>query len=256
MRQDCALRILTYNIHKGFTVGNARFVLHQMRDQLRQVDVDVVFLQEIQGAHHVRSARVADWPDESQFEFLADTIWPHYTYGKNAIYHAGHHGNAILSKYPFTYWENFNVSSMRAASRSVLHGVIEYPPRSLRVHLLCIHFDLVAFERERQLRVLNEHIHHHVPRDEPVIIAGDFNDWRSAADRHISEDLNLNEIFRQMQGRHARTYPAWMPVFPLDRIYYRNLAPVECDCLQHAPWHRLSDHAPLYAGFDLLNRNK
>lgn len=251
MQENGTLRVLTYNIHKGFTAGNTRFVLHPMREQLRLADVDVVFLQEIQGEHHGHSARVTDWPDESQFEFLADTIWPHYAYGKNAIYHAGHHGNAILSKYPFVYWENFNVSSMRSASRSVLHGVIEcfHPPR--RVHLLCIHFDFMALERKRQLRLLNEHIHYHVPRDEPLIIAGDFNDWHSAAHRHIAQDLGLDEVFRQIRGRYARTYPAWMPLLPLDRIYYRNLQPMECDCLRHAPWHRLSDHAPLYAGFNL-----
>ncbi len=44
-----------------------------------------------------------DMPPEeldSQFAFLADEIWPHFAYGKNAIYSAGHHGNAILSKHP------------------------------------------------------------------------------------------------------------------------------------------------------------
>lgn len=247
------IRVMTYNIHKGFSAGNTRFVLHQIRDQLRSADVDIVFLQEIQGEHRVRSNTVADWPDATQFEFLADSIWPHYTYGKNAIYNAGHHGNAILSKYPFVYWENINVSSLRHASRSLLHGVIERPDTGQIIHLLCIHFDFVAFERARQLQLLNRHIDQHIPRDEPLIIAGDFNDWRSGASRHLGKDLGLTEVFKQIQGRHARTYPSWMPVFPLDRIYYRNLQPVECDCLKHPPWHRLSDHAPLYAGFNLLN---
>lgn len=245
------IRILTYNIHKGFTTGNIRFVLHQMRDQLRRADVDIVFLQEIQGEHNRRSSRISNWPDATQFEFLAESIWPHYTYGKNAIYNSGHHGNAILSKYPFVFWENINVSSLRQASRSVLHGVIELGKKLLPVHLLCIHFDLVASERERQLNRLNQHIVEHVPRDQPLIVAGDFNDWHNRADRHLTGGLQLNEVFRELNGRHARTYPAWMPMLPLDRIYYRNLLPVECECLHYSPWHRLSDHAPLYACLNL-----
>ena len=249
--RNADIRVLTYNIHKGFTTGNIRFVLHQMRDQLRRADVDIVFLQEIQGEHSRRSNSVANWPDATQFEFLAESIWPHYTYGKNAIYHSGHHGNAILSKHPFTYWENINVSSLSTASRSVLHGIIELGERRQPLHLLCIHFDLVAFEREKQFGTLNHYIADHVPQGQPVIIAGDFNDWHSRADRHLARGLQLKEIFKQLQGRYAKTYPAWMPMLPLDRIYYRNLEPVECDCYKQPPWHRLSDHAPLYAGLNL-----
>jgi endonuclease/exonuclease/phosphatase family metal-dependent hydrolase len=246
------IRVLTYNIHKGFSAGNTRFVLHQMRDQLRHADVDIVFLQEIQGEHSKRSDRILNWPDTTQFEFLAERIWPHYTYGKNAIYHAGHHGNAILSKYPFIHWENINVSSLRQASRSVLHGVIELGGQAKPVHLLCIHFDMVAYEQERQLIILNRHISKCIPHDEAIIIAGDFNDWRHRADHHLAKELQLKEIFKQLNGQHARTYPAWMPMLSLDRIYYRNLEPVECECLRQAPWHRLSDHAPLYAGLNLI----
>ncbi|MBN1379298.1 MAG: endonuclease/exonuclease/phosphatase family protein [Gammaproteobacteria bacterium] len=250
------IRILTYNIHKGFTTGNVRFVLHQIREQLRQADVDIVFLQEIQGEHSKRSNQIPNWPDATQFEFLADTIWPHYTYGKNAIYNSGHHGNAILSKYPFVFWENTNVSSLRQASRSVLHGVIEVGEHTRPIHLLCIHFDLFAFERERQLNTLNEHIAKHVPQDESVIIAGDFNDWHNRAHRHLAKGLHLKEVFQQLEGRHAKTYPAWMPMLPMDRIYYRNLEAIECDCLRHAPWYRLSDHAPLYARLNYMSGSK
>ena len=255
--QNSKIRILTYNIHKGFNTGNRRFVLHQIRDQLRRADVDIVFLQEIQGEHTKRSERVINWPDASQFEFLADSIWPHYTYGKNAIYQSGHHGNAILSKHPFIHWENVNVSSLRQASRSFLHGVIEVNgARAQQLHLFCIHFDILSFERERQLNMLNQHITETTAQHEPLIIAGDFNDWHRRADRYLAKGLGLNEVFKQTQGRYARSYPAWMPMLPLDRIYFRNLQPTECSCLRHTPWHRLSDHAPLYASFNIGQSKK
>jgi len=36
-----------------------------------------------------------------QHEFLAHESWLHHAYGKNSVYDSGHHGNAILSRYPF-----------------------------------------------------------------------------------------------------------------------------------------------------------
>jgi endonuclease/exonuclease/phosphatase family metal-dependent hydrolase len=242
------LRILTYNIHKGFSIGNRRFVLHQIRDQLRHANVDIVFLQEIQGEHSVRQNSIRNWPTQSQFEFLADSLWPHFAYGKNAIYDSGHHGNAILSKFPFIRWDNINVSSMRSASRSLLHGEIRVQERPL--HVVCIHFDLIAYHRERQLKILSEYLADHIPADESVIVAGDFNDWREDAGRFIAKELGLTEIFQHTQGRYARTFPSWLPMLPIDRIYYRGVKPLECARYHQAPWHQLSDHTPLYAAFE------
>ena len=91
------LRVLTYNIHKGFNMSNRRFILHQIREALIAADADLLFLQEMQGRHQRHEKKVKDWPDQSQLEFIAEGVWPFFAYGKNAIYNAGHHGNAILS---------------------------------------------------------------------------------------------------------------------------------------------------------------
>jgi endonuclease/exonuclease/phosphatase family metal-dependent hydrolase len=245
------IKVMTYNIHKGFSAGNLRFVLHQIREQIRASDVDVVFLQEIQGEHSARRRRIHEWPEASQFEFLADQIWQHYAYGKNAIYEQGHHGNAILSKYPFIHWDNLNVSSMRRASRSILHGVISIPKVQKKIHVVCIHLDLMAYERVRQLKILDARIKEHIPPDEPLILAGDFNDWGKRIDRILAADLRMEEAYKYFHGRHAKTYPSWLPIAPVDRIYYRSLKPLESSCFSGPPWHRLSDHTPLYASFDL-----
>jgi endonuclease/exonuclease/phosphatase family metal-dependent hydrolase len=246
---ESGLRVLTYNIHKGFNVGNWRFVLHQIREALVVADADLLFLQEMQGAHEHNEKKVADWPELSQFEFIAEGVWPYYVYGKNAIYEAGHHGNAILSKYPFESWENINVSPFAWASRSLLHGVIRLS--QLEVHVVCIHFGLTGRERRQQLASLCGRIDSHVPHDAPLIVAGDFNDWLGRAEREFHAHLGLREAFRMTHGRHARTFPAWMPLLPMDRIYYRGLTPISCAKLAGSPWHRLSDHAPLLASFAL-----
>jgi len=250
---DSPLKVLTYNIHKGFSATNRHFVLHGIKDALREVDADVVFLQEIQGEHHRHSEKVDNWPDNTQFEFLADEIWPHHAYGKNAIYNNGHHGNAILSKYTFTGWENINVSTMKSASRSLLHGTLELlpdsPSDSSRLHVICVHLGLFEHERVRQITQLIKRIDRHVPHNEPLIIAGDFNDWRARAEHSLSTQLGVREVFKHQHGKHVRSFPAWLPLLPMDRIYSRGVEVVSGYSLQGQPWQRLSDHLPLVAEF-------
>jgi len=248
---EAPIKILTYNIHKGFSVGNRRFILHDIKDAMRKIDADIVFLQEIQGEHLIKQKKVSNWPDNNQFEFLADQIWHHHAYGKNAIYKQGHHGNAILSKYPFIEWENINVSPIRSASRSLLHGTIQLPANNQKIHVICVHLGLFDVEREKQLSVLSQRINSHVPRDEPLIIAGDFNDWMGRAEKHMNMDLDLFEVFKSTTGRHARSFPAWMPTLTMDRIYFRGIEAMHCQRLNKAPWRKLSDHTPLLATFSL-----
>jgi endonuclease/exonuclease/phosphatase family metal-dependent hydrolase len=244
------LRVLTYNIHKGFNTGNHRFVLHQIREALIGVNADILFLQEIQGEHRHKEKQVQDWPQISQAEFIAEDIWPHHAYGKNAIYAAGHHGNAILSKHPFESWENINVSPYSWASRSLLHGVIRLPDNR-QLHVICVHLGLTGMERKQQLSSLCERIDSHVPHDAPLIIAGDFNDWLGRAERQLQDCLGLQEVFLTTHGRHARSFPAWLPVLTMDRIYFRGFAPLSCERLCQFPWRLLSDHAPLVASFSI-----
>jgi endonuclease/exonuclease/phosphatase family metal-dependent hydrolase len=246
------LSVVTYNINKGFNMGGRQFVLHRMRKALIDAGADLVFLQEAQGQHDYHARRLRDWPADPQFEFLADTVWRHHAYGKNALYDHGHHGNAILSKYPFVEWENIPVSPYPfAASRSLLHGVIEIPEPGIRLHVVCVHFGFVRVERRPQIRRLCARIEDRIPHDEPLIVAGDFNDWSGRAERDFNDALDLSEVFRVLHARHARTWPAWAPMLPLDRIYYRRLAPLAAERLGLAPWSMLSDHTPLQAWFRL-----
>lgn len=249
---NTSIKVLTYNIHKGFSTSNLRFILHDIKDSLRLIDADVVFLQEIQGERTISKNRFDDWPTNSQFEFLADQVWQHHAYGKNAIYKSGHHGNAILSKYPFVEWENIDVSIMRSASRSLLHGSIQIPGFEKKIHIICVHLGLLERERERQFSTLSKRISSHVPANEPLIIAGDFNDWRGRAEHHLHDDLDVTEVFKNTHGAYARSFPAWMPLLSMDRIYYRGLEVVDCSCLRGQPWRRLSDHTPLLAEFSLI----
>lgn len=248
---DTRFKILTYNIHKGFSVANRRFILHGIKDALKNVNADILFLQEIQGEHQKHSRKIENWPDNSQFEFLADSLWPHHAYGKNAIYDKGHHGNAILSKYHFINWENIDVSWMKKASRSLLHGTLALPETEKKLHVICVHMGLFEYERANQFQKLIHRIKTCIPENEALIIAGDFNDWRGRADQYFEKSLNVSEVFKQQNGKHARTFPAWLPMLPMDRVYSRGLNLEGCTILKGKPWQRLSDHLPLLTEFSL-----
>ena len=72
--QPLTLKVLTVNVHKGFTTFNRRFMLHELRDAVRTVGADVVFLQEVLGTHHGHAGRIANFPQSPHCEFLADAI--------------------------------------------------------------------------------------------------------------------------------------------------------------------------------------
>jgi len=52
-----SIRILTVNTHKGFTALNRRFILPELREAVRSVSADVVFLQEVLGTHEKHAMR-------------------------------------------------------------------------------------------------------------------------------------------------------------------------------------------------------
>lgn len=245
------LRVLTYNIHKGFSASNRRFVLRQMREGIRAVRADLLLLQEVVGHRARRGLRVHSWPEEPQFEFLADEVWPHHAYGRNAVYDAGHHGNAILSRHPIVVSENIDVSAHRAEQRGILHAEVAAPGFKNHLHALCLHLGLLERWRRTQIESLCRRIEEHVPADAPLIVAGDFNDWRGRVTDTLTARLGLTEAFFALKGSHAKTYPNRLPAFALDRVYLRGLVPHNAEALTGPPWNKLSDHIPLLVDFTL-----
>ncbi|HUG25533.1 endonuclease/exonuclease/phosphatase family protein [Piscinibacter sp.] len=242
-----SFRILTVNTHKGFTFFNRRFILHELRDAVHSVGADVVFLQEVLGSHELHAARVANWPAAPHYEFLADTMWPAFAYGRNAVYPDGHHGNAVLSKFPIVRHENRDVSVHGPEKRGMLHCVLRIPGRELEVHAICVHLGLQESHRRRQIELLCAMVADEVPSTAPLIIAGDFNDWRLRGHGQLEGCAGLREVFVHAHGRAAKTFPARWPVLRLDRIYVRNASVHRPIVLPNRPWSHLSDHAPLAA---------
>ncbi|MGB4926981.1 MAG: endonuclease/exonuclease/phosphatase family protein [Giesbergeria sp.] len=241
-----AFKALTVNVHKGFSTFNRRFVLHELRDAVRAVGTDLVFLQEVHGTHRAHAQRIANFPQVPQYEFLADEIWHQHAYGRNAVYDNGDHGNALLSKFPIVHYENHDISIRGPERRGMLHCIVQPPGRTEPLHAICVHLGLQESHRQQQLRLACDLINS-LPAHEPVVMAGDFNDWRGRAHRVLRDGAGLSEVFLQSQGHAQRTFPASMPVLALDRIYVRDATVNSPLMLPKKPWDRLSDHAPLAA---------
>ena len=244
-----SLTILTVNLHKGFGFFNRRFILHELREAVRSVSADIVFLQEVLGEHALHAARVPGWPDAPHYEYLADSLWQAYAYGRNAVYPQGHHGNALLSKFAIVQHQNHDVSVSGPERRGLLHSVLALPD-GRELHAICVHLGLRESHRQQQLRALCRLVSG-LPAVSPVIVAGDFNDWRERAHRLLSRGAGLREVFLQQYGRAARTFPARWPLLALDRIYVRGAAVHSPLVLPRRPWSHLSDHAPLAAEISL-----
>jgi len=240
-------RVLTLNTHKGFSSFNRRFVLHELRLAIRSSAADIVFLQEVVGEHMRKARKYAAWPATPQHEFLADEIWPDHAYGKNAVYRHGHHGNAILSRYPIVHAVKVDVSTNRVEQRGFLHCIIKPPEQLHLLHCICVHMGLFSSSRRKQLSMLADYVGKNVPRELPLIVAGDFNDWSQTGNGAFGEALGLRDAAVVTRGKLARTFPARLPILALDRIYCRGLTATGSGIYHKDQWFKLSDHAGLFA---------
>ena len=249
--QPATLHVTTYNIHKGFSQFNRRMMVHELKENLRALGPDLVFLQEVQGLHLGHAERHTHWPEEPQHEFLAGDVWPASAYGHNMVYDHGHHGNAILSRYPIISSHNQDVTHLRFERRGLLHCQVQWPGLEQGLHCVCVHLSLLGRSRRLQMSALAERLENLIPADAPLIIAGDFNDWSNRADALLAERLGLTEAFHGSRGRPVRSYPASLPLFRLDRIYTRGFSVAATQVHFGLPWSRISDHAALSAHLTL-----
>lgn len=227
-------------------------MLHRLRDAVRSVDADVVFLQEVVGENSTRAKKHPTWPGQAQHEFLAASVWHHFAYGKNALYPDGHHGNAILSKFPIIHSERIDASTNRFEQRGFLYCALHIPDRPDLLHCLCVHQGLFAVSRRKQLRLQADYIRRKIPGDAPLIMAGDFNDWHGHDVDDFALQLDLVDAAAQVNNQKARTFPARIPLLPLDRIYMRGLIAKKMTTHNRGVWEKLSDHAALFIESELL----
>jgi endonuclease/exonuclease/phosphatase family metal-dependent hydrolase len=241
------LRVATWNIHKGVQgVGPAkRLEIHNIGHAVEQLDADLVCLQEVRWVNRREQRRFVHWPEQPQADFLAPEGYEP-VYRTNAVTRHGEHGNALLSRWPVISHQHEDMSDHRFEQRGLLHTEVHLAGRT--VHALVVHLGLIPGSRVRQVAQLLDYIAREIPGHEPVIVAGDFNDWGARLKRLLAQG-GLHEF----DGGGTPTYPARLPLTQLDHVYARGLRPVSTMVPQGRIWRQMSDHLPLVAEFSWLD---
>ncbi len=240
------LRIATYNIHKGVQgLGVAsRLEIHNLQRAVAHFDADIVCLQEVRHFNRKLQQRFVHWPQAGQAAYLAPEGYE-AVYRTNAVTRHGEHGNALLSRWPVVGTGHHDVSDHRFEQRGLLH--VELNVSGQQVHVIVVHLGLIHASRERQVQQLGQFIEREVPKGEPVIVAGDFNDWEARLHKSMAH-FGLHTF----EGARLPTYPARLPMLNLDRVYVRGLKPISASVPRGKSWARMSDHLPLIAELSFL----
>ena len=243
------IRILSYNIHKGFNIGNNSFILQEIRHAIRDVNADILFLQEVIGDHEHIKHKIPDWKTAIQFEYLADTVWSHFAYGKNAIYAEGHHGNAILSKFPIIEWSNQDISTNKFEQRGYLKAKIQIPDTGNELILANTHLNLTQAGRNKQADLIIKDLKE--VTETPWVLVGDFNDWNKKIASKIWNNLHAHEAFHFLHGNFPKTFPSFFPTLSLDRFFFKGVKVLNAHTLEAGYWKKLSDHLPLLVEIEI-----
>lgn len=232
-----AVRVITYNIRKGKGAnGRSAVEMAALGRALAEHAADVVLCQEV--FHSARGSA-------SQSGHLAEAMGFSSYYGANKFRSVGHHGNTTLTRLKVERFANHDISTNRIEKRGALYVRLGVHGKSL--HVFNVHLGLNGWQRLSQIRQIASVIGQVCGPEEPVLLAGDFNDWRRDLDKIIVGELGFQNAFADHEPHRVRTWHARRPLFALDRIYVRNLSVGRADRLHGEPWSDLSDHLPLLA---------
>jgi endonuclease/exonuclease/phosphatase family metal-dependent hydrolase len=232
-----SVRVITYNIRKGKGAdGRSAVEMAALGRALAAHDADVVLCQEV--FHSERTGA-------SQSGHLAEAMGLESYYGANKFKVIGHHGNTTFTRLKVERFVNHDISTNRIERRGALYVRLSLEGKPL--HVFNVHLGLNGWQRQSQIKRIAEVLDTLSKPHEPVLLAGDFNDWRRELDPLIVQQLGFRNAFAEHEPAAVRTWHAKRPVFNLDRIYIRNAEIARASRLDGDPWSELSDHLPLFA---------
>lgn len=236
-----ALVVATYNIHSCVGVDR-RYAPDRVAAVLRELGADIIGLQEVD----VRRRRSGE---HDQRGLLADATGLAVVPGPHSRDHRGRFGNALLTRFPVRAVRHIDLSIAGYEPRGALDIELAVDGRTLRV--IVTHLGLRARERHQQVHRLLEALAAGHAGTEATLVMGDLNEWRGrrggipALDRHLG------------RAPARRTFPSWLPVLSLDRIYAAGGASLRTVAVHRSALARVaSDHLPLRAAVEWPPREK
>jgi endonuclease/exonuclease/phosphatase family metal-dependent hydrolase len=235
---------MTYNIHKGIGGVDRRYRPERIVMTIARYRPDIVLLQEVD-----------DGVPRSRFDRTVDVIgdaldFRHRAFQRNVTLRRGCYGNAILSRFPLSDVHDVDLTIPWKKCRRALvaHCGLRWEHHSRSLLLFNLHLGLAGFERVMQLRkILSSEALSHTQQSTPTIIAGDFNDVWGNLGKSILEPHG----FMPALGM-TKTFPAIMPMRPLDRAYFRGGLKLAHSFASHTKLSKhASDHLPVLLDFEV-----
>jgi endonuclease/exonuclease/phosphatase family metal-dependent hydrolase len=219
------LGIATYNIHS--CVGSdGRYDPDRTLDVLREIDADVIALQEVDSREHKGLELLACLAHESGFEAIP---------GPTLLRQTGRFGNAILTRLKIRETRRLDLTYTGREPRGAID--VELECGDIRLQVIATHLGLKPAERRTQVKQLLDRF-----ETKHCVLMGDLNEWFL-----WGRPLRwLQAIFGKMPA--PLTFPARYPILALDRIWVRPLHSLVSLQVHATPLARVaSDHLPLKA---------
>jgi len=228
--QHRLLRIASYNIH-GCVGLDWRRNVSRVAAVIRELGCDTIGLQEVGGKH--------DRTGAMQLELLARETGMHAIAGGTIIRHEYHYGNALLTTRPVLAVRRHDLSYQKYEPRGALD--VDLDVDGVEVRVLVTHLGLKALERREQVTKIIDLLGD-MPATQPLVVLGDMNEW-------LPGGLILKWLHKLMdQAPSKRSFPTWMPMFSLDRVWARPQGSLRSFDVHRTPAaRRASDHYPVKA---------
>jgi endonuclease/exonuclease/phosphatase family metal-dependent hydrolase len=242
MTNSLAIKIATYNVHKCVGMDRRRSVDRVAR-VIAEINADVIALQEVVSKASPRHDRDHD---HDQAHALARKLGLTLVMGPAIRDHGGSYGNVVLTRLPVVGHQNFDISHSRREPRACMRVDLEVPGGV--VHFYNTHLGTSYAERCEQSRLLaRPEILLGSHPEQPQVLVGDFNDWFQGQASRLLGD-HMHDITRRMRP----TYPSWLPLLRLDRVYVNDHVRCRHVGMHGTPLARIaSDHAPVVATLDV-----
>jgi endonuclease/exonuclease/phosphatase family metal-dependent hydrolase len=245
------ITVASYNMRKAIGTDRRRDP-HRILEVLREIDADIVALQEADKRFGGRASAVPhELIDEHGIYKPVVLGVRHKRPLERARRHAerllkvntrniGWHGNALLVKHEIGILDcaalDLPMLEPRGAIMAELLLVGDQPLRVIGMHL-----DLSGLWRRRQMRAIFEIVERR-HQQMPTILMGDTNEWRVAAGclKDLPPDYRIAPTGPSFHSRH--------PLAALDRIIVQRPLKVETAGVHmSAVARRASDHLPIWA---------
>jgi len=228
---EANVRVMTWNIHGGGAALRNRD-LERIVDFIQHHGPDIVALQEIDARRKAGLMLPA-------FEYLKDALGTHAAEARVITAPDGDYGHAVISRWPMANTVLHDVSLEGREPRVAVETTVQTPYGPM--HIVAAHLGLSFRERRHQAALLAK-----LGRSGPErsIIVGDFNDWvwRGSVQCALADCM--------AERSHQKTFPAWLPLFALDRVYCRP-SEIFVRSWTDPKARRFSDHLPVIADLRL-----